>query len=624
MTALDILVFPVIDWHFRFQRPQQLAMELARQGHRVFYLKTEFTPVGVDRPYLFWEQPEPNVFSVQLNAGDPHLSICKNRGSDAQIARILASLEALCRDCAINATISFVDLPFWRRVAMALPNNLMVYDCMDHHAGFEDNDPEMLDEEQHLIAEADLVLTSSLGLYEIIGRQRETVLIRNACEVDHFSQPGGDIRRLSDRPVVGYFGAIAHWYDIVLLVKAARAYPDWQFVLIGSTYGCNVTEAQAEANITFLNEMPYALLPRYLYGFDICIIPFLINDLTLNTNPVKLYEYLVSGKPVVATAMPEVMAVESRLAHVGLDHDDFIAKLGVAMAESGDRELSRFRREWACQQSWSHRIRQFEAAAATFHPKVSVIVLTYNNLELTKKCLASLETYSHYPNLELVIVDNASTDGSPDWLAAYGRNHPEAKVILNQRNLGFSAGNNVGLAQATGDYLVLLNNDTQVTHGWVFDLLRHLRLDPTIGLVGPVTNNIGNEAKVDLDYTDASGMHESARNYTRSRRLVNFELRTLAFFCVMFSREVLERVGLLDEAFGVGMFEDDDYCNRVRAAGYRIVCADDVFIHHELSASLSQLGHERRQRLFEDNKRIYESKWGAWIPHRYRTAPASP
>lgn len=618
MTALDILVFPVIDWHFRFQRPQQLATELARQGHRVFYIKTEFTPAGVDRPYLFWEQPDRNVFVVQLNAGDPDLSICKSRGSDEQVARILASLEALCRDCAITATISFVDLPFWRRIAMALPNNLLVYDCMDHHAGFEDNDPEMLDEEQHLIADADLVLTSSLGLFQIIGRQRETVLIRNACDVEHFSRPGGEVRRLSERPVVGYFGAISHWYDIDLLVRAARTYPDWQFVLIGSTYGCDIAEAQAQANVTFLNEMPYALLPRYLYGFDICIIPFLINDLTLNTNPVKLYEYLVAGKPVVATAMPEVMAVESGLAHVGRDHDDFIAKLAVAMAESTDQALARFRREWACRQSWGHRIRQFEASVAAFYPRVSVIVLTYNNLELTKACLASLEAHSHYPDLELVIVDNASADGSRDWLAAYGQAHPEAKVILNERNLGFSAGNNVGLHHATGDYLVLLNNDTQVTDGWVFDLLRHLRRDPTIGLVGPVTNNIGNEAKIDLTYADAAGMHRCARDYTRRRRLVALELRSVAFFCVMFSRKVLDQVGLLDEAFGVGMFEDDDYCNRVRAAAYRIVCADDVFIHHELSASLSQLGLERRQRLFEDNKRIYEGKWGAWVPHRYR------
>lgn len=622
MTTLDVLVFPVIDWHFRFQRPQQLAVELARQGHRVFYFKTDFTPAGVDRPYLFWEQPEPNVFSVQLNAGNPNLPICKSRGSDEEIACLQASLEALCRDCAITATLSFVDLPFWRRVALALPNNLLVYDCMDHHAGFEDNDPEMLDEERHLIADADLVLTSSLGLSQIIGRERETVLIRNACDVEHFSGPGGDIQRLSDRPVVGYFGAIAHWYDIALLVKSARAWPDWQFVLIGSTYGCDTAEARTLPNVTFLNEMPYALLPRYLYGFDICIIPFLINELTLNTNPVKLYEYLVAGKPVVATAMPEVMAVEPGLAHVGTDHDDFVAKLGVAMAERHDQALSRFRRAWACQQSWSHRIRQFEAAAATFHPRVSVIVLTYNNLELTKRCLASLVDYSHYPDLELVIVDNASTDGSPEWLAAWGRSHPAAKVILNQRNLGFSAGNNVGLAHATGDYLVLLNNDTLVTEGWVFDLLRHLRRDPSIGMIGPVTNNIGNEARVDIHYGDATEMHLRARDYTRGRRLVTFELRTLAFFCVMFSREVLERVGLLDEAFGIGMFEDDDYCNRVRAAGYRIVCADDVFIHHELSASLSQLGQERRQRLFEENKRIYENKWGAWVPHRYRDAVA--
>lgn len=622
-TLPDVLIFPVIDWHFRFQRPQHLALGMARRGHRVFYLKTDFTPADVERPYLLWEQPEPNVFIVQLNVFEPFLSICKTAPSSQHVARLLESLKALRQDCAINALISFVDLPFWRRVARALPGNLMVYDCMDYHPGFEDNHADMLDEEHQLIADADLVITTSVGLSEIIGKSRDNVLIRNACEVDHFSSPGGEVRRLSERPVVGYFGAIAHWHDIALVVKAARAYPDWHFVLIGSTQGCDTAAAEAQPNIEFLHEIPYAQLPPYLYGFDVCIIPFQITDLILYTNPVKLYEYLVAGKPVVATAMPEVMAIEPGLAHVGVDHDAFIAKLAVAMAERDDVELRQRRIAWARQQNWGERVAMLDRTLETFYPRVSVIVLTYNNLALTKACLASIEANSHYPNLELIVVDNASSDGSPDYLADYGRRHPEAKIILSDRNTGFSAGNNIGLRVATGDYLVLLNNDTQVTEGWVIDLLRHLRRDPTIGLVGPVTNNIGNEAKLDISYSNPEEMRRLAYDYCNVRRRMSFELRTVAFFCVMFSRSVFEEIGELDEIFGVGMFEDDDYCNRVRAAGYRIIVAEDVFIHHELSASLSQLGQERRQKLFDDNKRLYEAKWGPWIAHQYRHPPPS-
>ena len=86
----------------------------------------------------------------------------------------------------------------------------------------------------------------------------------------------------------------------------------------------------------------------------------------------------------------------------------------------------------------------------------------------------------------------------------------------------------------------------------------------------------------------------------------------------MMRRDVYLKVGKLDEAFGRGFFEDDDYCRRIERLGLRVVCAEDVFIHHHLSASFNKLRHQERQDLFEMNKKIYEEKWGEWIPHSYR------
>ena len=97
-----------------------------------------------------------------------------------------------------------------------------------------------------------------------------------------------------------------------------------------------------------------------------------------------------------------------------------------------------------------------------------------------------------------------------------------------------------------------------------------------------------------------------------------FPLRTAAFFCVAMRREVFEAVGDLDEAFGIGFFEDDDYCRRIEAKGWRIACAEDVFVHHHLSGTFNKVPSAARQALFERNKAIYEAKWGAWIPHSYR------
>ncbi|MCY1304231.1 hypothetical protein D9M69_649170 [compost metagenome] len=113
-------------------------------------------------------------------------------------------------------------------------------------------------------------------------------------------------------------------------------------------------------------------------------------------------------------------------------------------------------------------------------------------------------------------------------------------------------------------------------------------------------------------------MHGEARKYTITHLGQSFDINTLAFFCVMVPRQTYMRVGGLDEAFGLGFFEDDDYCRRVQQHGLKCVCADDVFVHHNLSASFNKLGEERKRKLMETNRKIYEAKWGPWVPHQYR------
>jgi GT2 family glycosyltransferase len=135
-----------------------------------------------------------------------------------------------------------------------------------------------------------------------------------------------------------------------------------------------------------------------------------------------------------------------------------------------------------------------------------------------------------------------------------------------------------------------------------------------------VTNSCGNESVIPIDYSDMGQMAVEARRYTRVRRGQRTRPGVLNFFCVMLPRRVWEEVGELDEGFGLGMFEDDDYTNRVRAAGYSAECAEDVFIHHHGSASIGRLTPAEYDALFAANRRYYGSKWGAWTPHVYRKA----
>jgi GT2 family glycosyltransferase len=127
-----------------------------------------------------------------------------------------------------------------------------------------------------------------------------------------------------------------------------------------------------------------------------------------------------------------------------------------------------------------------------------------------------------------------------------------------------------------------------------------------------VTNRSGNESEIDIEYPDLKRMAVAAREYTRKHRREVTHPGVLHWFCVMLPRRIWEEVGELDEGFGLGLFEDDDYTCRVRAAGYETACAEDVFVHHHQSATLSRLPKEEHDALFERNRIYFESKWGPW------------
>jgi GT2 family glycosyltransferase len=227
---------------------------------------------------------------------------------------------------------------------------------------------------------------------------------------------------------------------------------------------------------------------------------------------------------------------------------------------------------------------------------------------------------TEYPTYEIIVVDNGSTDSTPAYLRSLMRRHSHVRAVLNADNLGFARANNQGLALATGDILVLLNNDTLVPHGWLTRLVRHLE-DLNVGLIGPVTNRIGNEAQVDVPYRTYGGFVRFARDHSRAHDEGQlFEVRTLMMFCLAMRRAVYEQIGSLDERFKGGTFEDDDYAMRARSAGYRVVGAEDVFVHHFGEASFGKLiPTGEYAKLFEANRRRFEEKWDThWEPHRHR------
>ncbi|TWJ19290.1 glycosyltransferase family 2 protein [Geobacter argillaceus] len=240
----------------------------------------------------------------------------------------------------------------------------------------------------------------------------------------------------------------------------------------------------------------------------------------------------------------------------------------------------------------------------------SIIIVTYNGLhDYTVPCLESIFGNSGSEDYEVIVVDNNSSDGTPAYLTELSGREPRLKCVLNATNRGFAGGNNDGIGRATGRIIVLLNNDTRVTGGWLATMRSALLDDRSIGLLGPVSNAVGNEQKIFTSGTTPEEILAEGAQWTRRSAGETFEAERLGFFCVAMRRDVLETVGVLDEAYDLGFFEDDDYCIRVRQAGYRLLCREDIFLYHRGSGSFGKMPRQTKE-LLKKNRVLLERKFG--------------
>lgn len=234
----------------------------------------------------------------------------------------------------------------------------------------------------------------------------------------------------------------------------------------------------------------------------------------------------------------------------------------------------------------------------------SIIILTYNNLEYTKLCIESIRTFTPKDCYEIIIVDNNSTDDTRSWL----KEQVDLRIILNDFNLGFPVGCNVGIDIASGENILLLNNDTIVTPDWLSHLNTALYSAKEIGAVGAITNSCSNGQQVGVSYINI----EQMVNLSREIYMLNkngWEYKTkLVGFCYMIKKSVLDEIGLLDPIFTPGNYEDDDISLRILKAGYNLLLCKDTFIHHFGSASFNEnkVGYHN---YLEINRYKLNDKW---------------
>ena len=244
-------------------------------------------------------------------------------------------------------------------------------------------------------------------------------------------------------------------------------------------------------------------------------------------------------------------------------------------------------------------------------PDVSIIILTYNNYPYTRACLKSIRKWTTTVAYELIIVDNASTDGTARKVREF---NPDV-VIENKRNRGFAAGNNQGLAASKGRWVLFLNNDVIVTPHWLDGLLAPHLEDQQVAASGPLTNAVSGSQLISSVGYNLKGpnsptweMEKFARQIREKNSGLHQRVARLVGFCLLCRKGVLEQLGSFDEIYGIGNFEDDDLCFRMLAAGFHLVRTDDVFIHHWGSLSFRQKGAGYLEHL-SHNLKIFSKRW---------------
>ncbi|MEG8945549.1 glycosyltransferase [Rosettibacter firmus] len=246
-----------------------------------------------------------------------------------------------------------------------------------------------------------------------------------------------------------------------------------------------------------------------------------------------------------------------------------------------------------------------------FKDLLTVIMPVYNNVDYTKQSVESLLKTT--PQLkQLIIIDNNSTDSTESYLRELELSNKNVKVIRNSMNIGFPAAVNQGMKIADTEFVIVANNDIIFTEHWAERIIEIADSDNKIGMVGPISNIVsGVQIDINAKYNSIEEMHRYAAEVREKNKGQVLQFPRIAFLCSLIKKEVIDKIGGLDERFSPGNYEDDDFCLRAQLAGYKTVIAKDVFIHHYGSKSFKADGNEAYRKRLEKNRQIFVDKWGA-------------
>jgi glycosyltransferase involved in cell wall biosynthesis len=375
LSGYDVVLLYAPPWHgaTRFSK-HHLASHLARHGNRVLYVEAPLTPLALRRgaaalPELARTLLPPRLVDERLWVRRhfvpvPYHGVTRltsQRAANIVGQRLLAPvLRRDLRRLHFHQPILIAGLPHAVDLLDQVPHRAVVYHCSDDFSqvrGFPNTLPEV---EADLCRRADLVVTTSQTLCEWRRPfNAHTHWIPNGVDLAHFGRPAtpaAEVRALA-RPVIGFVGGLSQWVDVDLLAFLARSRPDWSIVLVGPS-SIDLTAVRGLPNVHLLGPRPYDRLPEYLSGMDVALVPFTTDQVALHADPIKVYEYLAAGVPIVATDLPALRRLGDAV-RLAASHDEFLAQLDAAVAEGRDARRAERQAE-ARKHAWSSRFQRFE------------------------------------------------------------------------------------------------------------------------------------------------------------------------------------------------------------------------------------------------------------------------
>lgn len=372
-------------WDTLTQRPQHLTTALAQAGWRVLHVAPVAHSLPGELRHRLRRQPAtpwrghltsraPRLWSF---TPPPGLPLTMESPALNRLAHrlVLPAIRATLRRLAFRRPTLVVGWPLASPLVGHLDEAVAIYDCMDNFAAFPGSVSRratLATAEQTLAHQVATIVATSAALQDHWRSAGcPTALIRNGVSTDFLTQAAlpqplpADLQAIP-MPRLLYVGSIDRWLATDLLHTLCTAHPEWSLALIGPVQ-TDLGPLSALPNLHLLGTRPHSALPAYLAAADVCLIPFTISPLTSAVNPVKFYEYLAFGKPVVATPLPELLPFTS-VCHLATDSSAFIAAISTALAESATDPRRAARQQLAATQTWQHRARDFTALVQALTP----------------------------------------------------------------------------------------------------------------------------------------------------------------------------------------------------------------------------------------------------------------